>query len=232
VRLTAAAALQGSMSTDDPIPPVTPAPEDVPKRLLDLVVAGGGLVVIAPLLAIVAVLVKLSSPGPVFFTQERVGRGGRLFRLYKFRSMRPDSGGPSVTSGGDARITPVGRFLRKWKLDELPQLINVVKGEMSLVGPRPEVPRYVRHYSEEQRQVLSVRPGITGATQIEFRNEEELLAGRDDVERFYLETVMPAKLAIDLRYVRSRSLMGDIALVFRTLLALRHRGTPESSEQA
>jgi lipopolysaccharide/colanic/teichoic acid biosynthesis glycosyltransferase len=181
------------------------------------------------MLVIVAALVKLSSPGPVFFKQQRVGRLGRNFRLYKFRTMKVSNDGPSVTAGGDSRITSIGSHLRKWKLDEFPQLINVVLGDMSLVGPRPEVPSYVEHYTEAQRQVLTVRPGITGVCQLEFRHEEALLAGRSDVESYYLNTLMPAKLDLDLRYIRERSLAGDISLLFRTFTAILRREDKPSS---
>jgi lipopolysaccharide/colanic/teichoic acid biosynthesis glycosyltransferase len=159
----------------------------------------------------------------VLFSQERVGLNGRPFTLLKFRSMRPASGGPEVTAGGDARITPVGRFMRKWKLDEIPQFLNVLRGDMTLVGPRPEVPRYVALYTPEQMKVLSVRPGVTGLTQLEYRNEETMLAGRDNVEEYYIKEIMPAKLALDLQYIRSRTLLGDLALMLRTIVEIIRR---------
>jgi lipopolysaccharide/colanic/teichoic acid biosynthesis glycosyltransferase len=187
------------------------------KRALDLSVAAGALVLLAPFLALVAVAVRASSPGPVLFRQRRIGRGGEPFWLYKFRTMRQDAGGPAITSAGDRRITPAGAWLRHWKLDELPQLYNVLRGDMSLVGPRPEVPHYVRLYDEEQRQVLAARPGITGPSQIEFRHEERLLAAHPDPEAFYTTTLLPAKLAMDLQYVRSAGLLRDLRLLARTL---------------
>ena len=190
------------------------------KRTLDIVVSIILLLLLLPIFVVIAIFIRLSSPGPVFFRQQRVGIEERLFWLYKFRSMRPAQGGPAVTSGGDSRITPIGKLLRKWKLDELPQFLNVLKGDMSLVGPRPEVPQYVQYYDAEQRKVLTVRPGITGATQLEFRHEETLLAGRSDVESFYISTIMPQKLQIDLGYVQSRTFWGDLALLFRTLIAI------------
>lgn len=193
------------------------------RRVIDVAVSLLLLIVMSPLLIVLALLVKASSPGPVFFRHERVGRHGRPFYLLKFRSMRQDSGGPEVTAGGDRRITPVGRFMRKWKLDELPQFWNVLRGEMTLVGPRPEVPRYVALYTPEQRQVLSVRPGITGLTQLEYRNEEELLAGRDNVEEYYINEVMPAKLKRDLEYIRTRTLIGDLGILIRTVVAVLRR---------
>ncbi len=192
-------------------------------RCIDVVVAALLLVLLSPALLLLALLVRLSSPGPVLYRQTRVGRHGRPFQLLKYRSMRSAAGGPAVTAGGDDRITLVGRFLRKWKLDELPQFANVLRGDMSLVGPRPEVPEYVAHYTNEQRAVLAVRPGVTGAAQIEFRNEEELLAGRDDVVEYYISSVMPAKLAIDLDYLKRRTLLSDLGLLARTAWVILRR---------
>jgi lipopolysaccharide/colanic/teichoic acid biosynthesis glycosyltransferase len=192
----------------------------IAKRTLDLVVAGGGLVLLAPLFAWLSLAVKCSSPGPVFFRQQRVGYGGRLFWLYKFRTMRPDPGGPQVTVAGDARVTSVGRVMRAWKLDELPQLVNVLRGDMSLVGPRPEVPRYVRYDLPEQWEILSVRPGITGPSQVRYWDEERLLALATDVEEYYLTVLSPAKLSWDLEYVRHPKLSHDLALLFGTLAVL------------
>jgi lipopolysaccharide/colanic/teichoic acid biosynthesis glycosyltransferase len=199
--------------------PVEPQ-DDLRKRLFDVVISGLVLCAALPVMLVVGMLVRVSSKGPVFFRQQRVGRGGRLFMLYKFRTMRVDGGGPAVTAGSDARITPVGRFLRRSKLDELPQFLHVLLGDMSVVGPRPEVPEYVEHYTDEQRRVLCVRPGITGVSQLEFRNEEALLAGRPDVEEYYLQEVMPAKLRLDLHYVRHQSLVGDLILLWRTIFAI------------
>jgi lipopolysaccharide/colanic/teichoic acid biosynthesis glycosyltransferase len=196
------------------------AASEAAKRCLDIALSLVGLILLSPVFLLIAALVRLSSPGPTFFRQERVGRGGRPFRLLKFRSMRPSSGGPEVTAGSDDRITPIGRLLRKAKLDELPQLLNVLLGDMSLVGPRPEVERYVRHYTDAQREVLSVQPGVTGVSQLLFRHEEELLAGHDDVEDFYIREVMPRKLDLDLRYVRERSFTGDLGILARTFVAL------------
>lgn len=200
-----------------------PASQEFLRRAIDLLGSGLFLLAISPLLIVLAVCVKRSSTGPVFFRQQRVGRDGRLFWLYKFRTMYVASDGPSVTAGGDSRITKIGRRLRRLKLDELPQFYNVFRGDMSLVGPRPEVLKYVEHYTEEQREVLTVRPGITGVSQLEFRDEEALLAGREDVEAFYLAVVMPAKLRLDLQYVRERTIPGDLRLLFRTLTVLLDR---------
>jgi lipopolysaccharide/colanic/teichoic acid biosynthesis glycosyltransferase len=190
-------------------------------RLFDFVAAAVGLLLLSPLLAVVAILIVATSAGPVFHKAQRVGRGGQTFRLYKFRSMvaGADRIGPRITAAGDARITPVGRFLRRTKIDELPQLINVLKGEMSLVGPRPEDPRYVALYTAEQRQLLAVRPGITSPASLAYRDEESLLAC-DDWERTYVERVLPHKLAIELAYLARRNWVSDLGIVLRTVLAV------------
>lgn len=190
------------------------------KRALDLAIAALLLLILAPLMLLLAAAVRYSSPGPALFRQQRVGRGGRLFWLYKFRTMRADPSGPAITAAGDRRITPIGRWLRRSKLDELPQLLNVLRGEMSLVGPRPEVPRYVERYTPDQRAVLAVRPGITGPSQISFRDEERLLASAEKPEAYYVDVLMPQKLAIDLQYVRHPSLTRDLQLLLRTTLAV------------
>ena len=195
------------------------------QRIFDLVAASFGLVLLSPLFAVVAVLIKRSSPGPVFYRQERVGRGGRPFWIFKFRTMRPDAdrlGGP-LTVGADPRITPVGAVLRKYKLDELPQLINVVLGDMALVGPRPEVLRYVAHYDERQRRVLDVRPGITDPASIAYRDENALLAGAADPEATYIREVMPAKLAMNLEYLERRTLMTDLGIILDTFAKVFRR---------
>jgi lipopolysaccharide/colanic/teichoic acid biosynthesis glycosyltransferase len=174
------------------------------------------LALLAPVMLLLALLVRLSSPGPVFFRQQRVGHAGRLFWIYKFRTMRVNWGGPQVTGGADPRITPIGAWLRCWKLDELPQLLNVAKGEMALVGPRPEVPRYVEQYTVAQQKVLSVPPGITGLAQLHYRDEEELLRDAADPEALYLKEILPAKLAIDLDYLNRRGAWTDLRLILRT----------------
>ncbi len=191
------------------------------KRLFDVTVSAFGLIVLSPLLLVLALLVWRSSPGGIFYRAPRVGLNGVPFRLFKFRSMVANAAriGPAVTGAGDARITPIGRFLRRTKLDELPQLFNVLRGEMSLVGPRPEDPRYAALYTPEQRRVLSVRPGITSPASIAYRSEEALLTG-DDWETDYIQHVLPAKLAIDLQYVERASLLYDLTLIFRTLISL------------
>jgi lipopolysaccharide/colanic/teichoic acid biosynthesis glycosyltransferase len=186
------------------------------RRLVHGGVALMILMILSPVIVALALLVRLTSPGPAFFRQQRVGQSGRLFWIYKFRTMRVNNAGPQVTSGADPRITAIGAWLRHWKLDELPQLWNVVKGDMAFVGPRPEVPRYVAHYTPEQREVLSVPPGITGATQLRYCHEEELLREAPDPEALYLAEILPAKLAIDLEYIAHRSAWIDLRLIGET----------------
>lgn len=188
------------------------------KRAFDIIASGLGLICISPLFAILALWIKSDSKGPVFYRQTRVGKDNKDFRLYKFRSMRPDSDkfGLITVGGHDPRVTRSGYYIRKYKLDEFPQLINVFKGDMSLVGPRPEVRKYVDLYTPEQLHVLDVRPGITSLASIRYRNENEILAASDDPDRTYIEQVMPDKLAIDLEYVSRASLLTDIKLIFST----------------
>lgn len=192
------------------------------KRLFDLVCALLGLIVFAPLFLVIGPLIKLDSPGAVFYRGERVGKEGVPFSILKFRTMvvHADQMGSALTQSGDPRITRVGRFLRRWKIDELPQAINILRGDMSVVGPRPESPRYVEHYTPEQRQVLSVRPGVTGLTQVKYRHEETLLQSCANMEVEYIETIMPQKLALDLEYIARQSLLLDIELILETLLCL------------
>lgn len=193
------------------------------KRLFDLVLSTLGLLVLAPLLLLMALAIKLDSSGPVFFRQERVGRFGQPFRIHKFRTMRhdPASKGPQITVGADSRITRVGGFLRRTKLDELPQLIDVWVGSMSLVGPRPEVPRYVAHYPVALREkVLSVRPGITDIASIEYRDESAVLARATDPEYAYIHEVMPHKLALAASYVDQASVWMDVRLIWRTVMVI------------
>ena len=190
------------------------------KRLFDMVCAALGLLVLSPVLLLCALLVGLTSPGGVLFRQERVGKDGVPFTIYKFRSMRKDNAGLKISTSGDSRITPVGRVLRKAKLDELPQLWNVLKGDMSFVGPRPEVREYTDLYTPEQRQVLLVRPGITGLASIRYRNENDLLSASTDPNRTYIEEVMPAKLALDLEYIPRACVSYDIKLILETLVTV------------
>lgn len=191
------------------------------KRGLDLLLGGLLLAASLPVQGVVAILVRLSSPGPILHRATRVGMGGSAFTLYKFRSMRLGAAqaGPGITAADDPRTNSIGRFLRRTRLDELPQLFNVIRGEMSLVGPRPEDPRFVALYDEEQRAILLVRPGITGPTQLRFRHEERMLTGPDP-EASYVRDVLPQKLAIDLEYVRHHTLPGDLRILLRTVTVL------------
>ncbi|MCM1152320.1 MAG: sugar transferase [Muribaculum sp.] len=190
------------------------------KRLFDIVASAAGLIILSPVFVVLAVWIKIDSRGPVFYLQSRVGKDNKDFKLYKFRSMRPDSDKDRLITVGerDPRITNSGYFIRRYKLDEFPQLINVLKGEMSLVGPRPEVRRYVDMYTPAQMRVLSVRPGITSRASLLYRKENEILAASDDPERTYVEEVMPHKLSLDLEYIDGNpGLWGDIRLIFGTI---------------
>lgn len=196
------------------------------KRLFDLAVASLALLLLAPLLAGVAIAVKLDSPGPVFYRQVRVGRGGREFRIHKFRTMthNPADRGPQLTVGADARITRVGGWLRHSKWDELAQLIDVWRGDMSIVGPRPEVPRYVALYPADLRaQVLSVRPGITDDCSLDFRDEGTLLAQSADPERTYVDQILPIKLRLQAQYVAQAGVRTDLRILARTFAVLLGR---------
>jgi lipopolysaccharide/colanic/teichoic acid biosynthesis glycosyltransferase len=200
----------------------TPVSGGLAKRLFDLLAAGAGVLVLAPLLLGVALWIRLDSPGPVLFRQVRVGRHGVPFEIYKFRTMRhrPDPGA-QLTVGQDPRVTRAGRFLRHYKLDELPQLFNVLEGTMSLVGPRPEVPRYVECYPPAVRNtVLSVAPGITDLAAILYKDESAILGQARDPERTYVDTILPVKLEYYQRYVRERSFWLDLRIIFRTLSAI------------
>ena len=192
------------------------------KRAFDIFFSAGALLVLCPMLCVVALWTKLDSAGPVFFRQRRVGLRGREFLIFKFRTMHTDAqtGGPQITVGVDTRITRAGAFLRKYKIDEFPQFINVLIGDMSVVGPRPEVPRYVMLYPSAARElVLSVRPGITDLASIEYRDESVLLGRIANPENTYITEVMPAKLAYCERYVRERSFVGDLVIVRRSFVA-------------
>jgi lipopolysaccharide/colanic/teichoic acid biosynthesis glycosyltransferase len=194
----------------------------VAKRALDIFAASLGLIISLPLFLTVSVAIKLDSGGPVFFRQQRVGRGGRTFDMWKFRTMihSPSLLGPELTVRGDSRITTVGVVLRKSKVDELPQLFNVLVGSMSLVGPRPEVPRFVAVYSSDERAVLEYRPGITDPASIEFHDEERILAGVSDPEEYYRDTLMRRKIGINLKYAAEASVLTDMRVLFRTLLVV------------
>lgn len=188
------------------------------KRLFDIVASGCGLLVLSPIFIILAIWIKIDSDGPVFYRQVRVGRYNKDFKLFKFRSMRvgADKKGLITVGGHDPRVTRSGYYIRKYKLDEFPQLINVFIGDMSLVGPRPEVRKYVDMYTPEQMHVLDVRPGITSLASIRYRNENDILAASDDPDKCYIEKVMPDKLAIDLEYVANHSFFYDVKLIFMT----------------
>jgi len=194
------------------------------KRAFDVASSAAGLVVLSPVFAVVGAAIYAHDRGPVFFRQERVGRGGRPFRIHKFRSMRLDNAGALVTSASDDRITPIGKVLRKTKLDELPQLIDVLVGDMSVVGPRPEVPRYVEQWPADAREeILRVRPGISDPASVAFRNEQDELAASDDPERHYVDEILPRKVAMYRDYVRTRSFAGDLRVIADTLSAIVRR---------
>ena len=203
---------------------------DTLKRCLDVAAASILVVLLSPLFAVVALAVRLSGPGPILFRQARVGRGGKPFDILKFRTMRVSQRpGSLLTTAGDPRVTRVGRVLRRWKLDELPQLINVLQGEMSFVGPRPEVPRYVDMFAETYRELLAVRPGITDPASVAFRNEEALLGRSPNAEELYVHEILPRKLELSQAYVRQRSLGLDLRLMARTVAAIF--GIDTTSEQ-
>ncbi len=192
------------------------------KRLFDIVMAVLGLLLLFPLLLLVALLIKLDSPGPIFFRQERIGKKLRPFFIYKFRTMVHDASckGGLITVGADPRITRVGRILRKTKVDELPQLINIVKGEMSFVGPRPEVPRYVELFRQDYEEILNVPPGLTDLASLRYRDEAEVLQRAENPEDEYIRRILPDKIRLAKEYLRRSSLSFDITLIFRTLVAL------------
>lgn len=186
-------------------------------RSIEFLIAAGGLVILLPVFAICAILVRKSSQGEIIFRQQRVGRGGRSFTLYKFRTMAVSGGGPPVTAANDCRITAFGRFLRKWKLDELPEIYNVLRGDMSFVGPRPEVSQFVDLSDPAWNIILTVRPGITDTVTLFLRNEEAVLAAADDKESFYRETVQPFKMKGYLDYIQTKSVKIDLKIIAQTI---------------
>jgi len=192
------------------------------KRAFDIVASFTGLLILSPVFLVVAVAIKLDSKGPVFFRQVRVGKGGKEFRIYKFRTMVVDAEerGGQITVEGDSRITRTGRFLRKYKIDELPQLINVILGDMSIVGPRPEVPKYVAMYDEDQRSILKIRPGITDLASIEYKDENSILAKSDNPEKTYVEEIMPRKIELNFEYIKNISIAYDIKLILKTIFRI------------
>ena len=188
------------------------------KRIFDIVSSLFGLILLSPFMIIIAILIKLDSKGPIFFKQVRVTKNGREFKIFKYRTMRVGSDKFSqITVGKDSRITKVGDFLRKYKLDEIPQLINVLIGDMSLVGPRPEVPKYVALYTEEQKEILKVRAGITDYASIEFSNENDILANEADPEKAYIEKIMPRKIELNKKYLSEISVITDIKIILLTI---------------
>ena len=188
------------------------------KRIFDTILSLFGLVILLPFMLIIAIFIKLDSKGPVFFKQVRVTKNGREFKIFKYRTMRVGSDKYSqITVGKDNRITKVGAFLRKYKLDEIPQLINVLIGDMSLVGPRPEVPKYVALYTDEQKEILKVRAGITDYASIEFSDENDLLASEEDPEKAYIEKIMPKKIELNKKYLSEISILTDIKIILLTI---------------
>lgn len=192
----------------------------VVKRIFDLVCSTLGLIVLSPVFIFISIRIKSGSDGPIFFKQIRVGEKSKEFEILKFRTMVVDAEklGRQITVGNDSRITKIGAFLRKYKLDELPQLINVFKGDMSLVGPRPEVPRYVKLYDEKQKKVLEVKPGITDLASIRYRDENELLGEAENPDEFYINTIMPDKLALNLEYIGRNNIFLDIYIILKTII--------------
>jgi lipopolysaccharide/colanic/teichoic acid biosynthesis glycosyltransferase len=192
----------------------------VVKRIFDLICSTLGLIVLSPILIVITIKIKTDSDGPVFFKQIRVGEKNKEFEILKFRTMVVDAEklGRQITVGNDSRITKIGAFLRKYKLDELPQLINVFKGDMSLVGPRPEVPRYVKLYNEEQKKVLEVKPGITDLASIRYRDENDLLGEAENPDEFYINIIMPDKLALNLEYINRNNVFFDIYIILKTII--------------
>ena len=188
------------------------------KRIFDIILSLFGLIILLPFMLIIAILIKLDSKGPVFFKQIRVTKNAREFKIFKYRTMRVGSDKYSqITVGKDNRITKVGAFLRKYKLDEIPQLINVLLGDMSLVGPRPEVPKYVALYTKEQKEILKVRAGITDYASIEFSDENDLLASEEDPEKAYIEKIMPKKIELNKKYLSEISILTDIKIILLTI---------------
>jgi lipopolysaccharide/colanic/teichoic acid biosynthesis glycosyltransferase len=188
------------------------------KRTFDFLASAVGLVLLSPLLLVIAIMMKLKMPGPVLFRQERTGRNGKPFTILKFRSMTLDHQGSTISVKGEDRITPLGAKLRKYKLDELPELWNVVRGDMSLVGPRPDMPEYLSRLAGEEKRILELRPGITGPASLKYAREEELLAGVDDPAKYNDEIIWPDKVRINLDYYYNRSFLGDIRIILKTIL--------------
>tara|TARA_R110001606_G_C15366215_1_gene649056 strand:- start:1601 stop:2191 length:591 start_codon:yes stop_codon:yes gene_type:complete len=192
------------------------------KVIVDFIISFISLLIVFPILFLISIIIKISSPGPVFYKQIRVGKGNKDFKIFKFRTMHinADKMGLLTVGGRDPRVTSIGYYLRKHKLDELPQFINVLKGDMSFVGPRPEVRQYVDLYSDTQKKVLNVKPGITDLASIEFRNENEILSRQEDPNQYYIDYIMPKKLEINLKYIAQRNLLKDFGVVVKTFIAI------------
>lgn len=190
------------------------------KRGFDIIASFFGLILFSPVFLIVIPLIKIRTPGPVFFCQQRSGRHGKPFTIYKFRTMTINHGGSTVSVMGDSRITPLGAYLRKYKIDELPELWNVLKGDMSFVGPRPDMPDYISKLNGEERRILELRPGITGPATLKYANEDELLSNVADPQKFNDEILWPDKVRINLEYYRNRNFIGDIRIIMRTILGI------------
>lgn len=190
------------------------------KRIFDFLLSLFGVIILSPIFIIVSIAIKLDSKGSILFLQKRVGRYGKEFNIYKFRTMVTDAEklGKQITVGKDNRITRVGAFLRKFKIDELPQLFNVLKGDMSLVGPRPEVPKYVALYNEEQRKVLDIRPGITDMASLRYKDENDILGKVDNPEEYYINVIMKDKLNLNLEYIEKSNVFFDIYLILKTII--------------
>ncbi|KLE14628.1 sugar transferase [Clostridium sp. C8] len=195
---------------------------EILKRIFDLLVSFMGIVILSPVFIIASIAIKLDSKGKILFLQKRVGRYGKEFNIYKFRTMITDAEkiGKQITVGKDSRITKVGAFLRKFKIDELPQLFNVFKGDMSLVGPRPEVPKYVSLYNEEQRRVLEVRPGITDMASLRYKDENDILGNVENPEEYYINIIMKDKLNLNLEYIEKSNIFFDIYLIIKTIIKI------------
>ena len=196
--------------------------KDFGKRLFDVICSLSGLVILSPLFILISVLIKIGSPGPIFFFQERMGKGGDKFQLIKFRSMHinPTQEKRGFNPGDDARVTRLGKFIRKTKIDELPELLNVLRGNMSIIGPRPEVEKYVRVYPEDFKVILKIRPGLSDYASIKYRDEETILAGQHDPEQYYLQVILPDKLRLARSYVEDVSLLTDAGIIMRTIRSI------------
>ncbi|MBE0675808.1 MAG: sugar transferase [Bacteroidales bacterium] len=197
------------------------------KRAFDIMTSFIGLIILSPVLLFVFLIIKVFMGGTVFFIQERTGKYGKPFKIIKFRTMRPNHGGNTLTIQGESRITPLGSIIRKYKLDELPELLNVLKGDMSLVGPRPDMPEYMERLVGEEREILEIRPGITCPASIKYSNEESLLANADDSQKYYELFIWPDKVKLNLEYCRNRSFFGDIILILKTLFGKHKNNFPK-----